>query len=152
SQADSQRASCIPAEATLRGGRYALQQPSTTMTARIHPTAVVSSGARIGPDVTIGPHCVIENHVEVGAGCVLGPHVMVLSHTSLGANCRIHSGAVLGDLPQDQSYRATESHVRIGEHCVIREYVTIHRGTRSGTTTEVGDDCLLMACSHVGHD
>ncbi|MGQ0633291.1 MAG: acyl-ACP--UDP-N-acetylglucosamine O-acyltransferase [Planctomycetaceae bacterium] len=122
------------------------------MTTNVHPTATVSSRAQIGADVTIGPHCVIEEDVEIGAGCHLGPHVVVLRHTTLGAGSRIHAGAVLGDLPQDQAYRDAVSHVKIGARSVIREYVTIHRGTKPGTTTEIGEDCLLMACSHVGHN
>lgn len=119
---------------------------------RIHPTATVSSQARVGAGSVIGPHCVIDADVEIGAGCVLGPHVVVLPHTTLGSGCRLHAGAVLGDLPQDQAYRDTRSYVRIGSQCVIREHVTVHRGTKPDTCTEVGDHCLLMACSHVGHN
>lgn len=119
---------------------------------RIHPTALVSPRARLGAGVVIGPFCVIEDDVEIGAGTVVGPHVTILPFTTLGIACRLHSGAVLGDLPQDQAYQEGQSGVRIGDRCVIREHVTIHRGTRSGTVTEVGEGCLLMACSHVGHN
>lgn len=118
----------------------------------IHPLAVVSATARIGAGVTIGPFCVIDDDVEIGSGCVLGPHVTVLRHTTLGPCCRVHPGAVLGDLPQDLRYRDCVSQVRIGTGCVIREGVTIHRGTDPGSTTIVGNDCLLMATSHVGHN
>jgi UDP-N-acetylglucosamine acyltransferase len=102
--------------------------------------------------VVVGPGCVIENDVTIGAGTVLGPHVTLLRFTTLGSGCRVHAGAVIGDLPQDQAYAGADSEVRIGDGCVIRECVTIHRGTKAGTTTEIGDGCLLMACSHVGHN
>ena len=34
----------------------------------------------------------------------------------------------------------------------MREGVTIKRGTAEGTATEVGDECYLMAFSHLGHN
>jgi UDP-N-acetylglucosamine acyltransferase len=35
---------------------------------------------------------------------------------------------------------------------VVREHVTIHRGTKPGTATVVGDGCYLMANSHLAHN
>jgi UDP-N-acetylglucosamine acyltransferase len=118
----------------------------------IHPTAVVSRRARVEDGVTIGPFCVVEGDVEIGAGTVLGPHVTILRYTSLGPLCRVHSGAVLGDLPQDQRFRDAVSYVRIGPHCVIREGATVHRGTEPDSATTIGEGALLMAGSHVGHN
>ena len=118
----------------------------------IHPTAVIDSGARLGADVSVGPFAVIERQVEVGAGCVIGPHVTILPHTTLGPGCQVHAGAVLGDLPQDLGFKGDETWVRIGARCVSREGVTIHRGTKPGTATEVGDECFLMATAHLAHN
>jgi UDP-N-acetylglucosamine acyltransferase len=118
----------------------------------IHPTAVIAPGARIGRDVTIGPYACIEDDVAVGDGCVIGPHVCLMRFTSLGNHCRVHAGAVLGDLPQDRNYRGEESYVQIGEGCVIREGATVHRSTKAGSTTRIGNQCMLMANSHVAHD
>ncbi len=120
--------------------------------AAIHPTAVVSAKARLGAGVSIGPFCVVERDVEIGAGTTLGPHATILPFTTLGAGCRVHSGAVLGDLPQDLRFRDAVSYVQIGAGCVIREGVTVHRGTEPETATVIGDGCLLMATSHVGHN
>jgi UDP-N-acetylglucosamine acyltransferase len=120
--------------------------------AAIHSTTVISPKARLGSGVSIGPYSVVEDDVELGDGCILGPHVTVLPFTTLGAGCRVHSGAVLGDLPQDQRYGGAVSYVHIGANCVVREGVTVHRGTEPESLTIVGDDCLLMAYSHVGHN
>ncbi|RPH98213.1 MAG: acyl-[acyl-carrier-protein]--UDP-N-acetylglucosamine O-acyltransferase [Zetaproteobacteria bacterium] len=101
---------------------------------RIHPTAIIEDGAVIGDDVDVGPYAVIFRHATIG------PH------------CRIHTGAVIGDVPQDLAFKNVDSVVRIGAGCVIREHVTIHRGTKEGTGTVVGDGCYLMAHSHLGHN
>jgi UDP-N-acetylglucosamine acyltransferase len=102
--------------------------------ASIHPTAVIEDGAAIGEESDIGPHVVIFRGV------------------TLGPRCRVHAGAVIGDLPQDLAFREAESFVRIGADCVIREHVTIHRGTKPDSATVVGDGCMLMANSHLGHN
>lgn len=118
----------------------------------IHPTAIVEPGARLGDNVTIGAFSYIEPDVTIGDGCVIGPQVTILRHTSLETNCRVHAGAVLGDLPQDLAFKDEVTYVQIGKNCVIREGVTIHRGTKAGSITAVGDNCLLMAQSHLAHN
>ena len=42
--------------------------------------------------------------------------------------------------------------MRIGANTVIRETATVNRGTKPGTVTEIGPDCLLMAAAHVAHN
>lgn len=118
----------------------------------IHATAVVDKGARLGSNVSIGPFACVEKNTVIGDGAVLGPHVVIFQHTTIGAGCKIHAGVVIGDLPQDLSFKETESHVRIGAGCTIREGVTIHRGTKPGTTTEIGNECFLMANAHFAHN
>lgn len=118
----------------------------------IHPTAVIEPGAELGDNISIGAFSYVEAGAKLGKGCVLGPHVTIFRHTTVGAGCQIHAGAVLGDLPQDLAFKQEDSYVRIGHNCVIRENVTIHRGTKAGSVTEVGNECLLMAQSHLAHN
>jgi UDP-N-acetylglucosamine acyltransferase len=119
---------------------------------KIHPSAIVEPGAQLGRDVEIGPFSYICNDVEIGDNCRLANHVTILPYTSIGSNCRIHSNAVLGDLPQDVAFKDEPSYVKIGNDCHLREGVTIHRGTKPGTVTQVGNGCLLMAHSHLAHN
>ena len=118
----------------------------------IHPTAVVDPGAVLGGHVTIGPFAFIDRDTQIGDDCVIGPHSVILRYTSLDRDCRVHACAVLGDLPQDLAFKDEPSYVKIGKHCVLREGVTIHRGTKADTSTVLGDNCFLMANSHLGHN
>lgn len=119
---------------------------------QIHPLAIVDKKAEIGSDVTIGPYSIIEGNVKIGNGVRIGPDVVVYKYTSIGDNCVVHAHAVLGDLPQDTAYRDCVSFVRVGSGTTIREGVTIHRGTKPDTVTEVGAGCFLMANSHLAHN
>lgn len=119
----------------------------------IHPTALVSPGARIAEGVEIGPYCVIGPQVSIGARTKLGPHVVVDGVTTIGEDNAIAGQANLGGPPQDLSYKGEPTRLRIGSRNTIREFVTINRGTvKGGGETVVGNDCLLMACCHVAHD
>ena len=118
----------------------------------IHATAVVDPISEIADTAIIGPYTVIEGRVRVGSGTQVGPHVHLLGDTDIGRDCVIHAGAVIGDLPQDRSYRGGISFCRIGDGTLIREHVTIHRGSASESATTVGSRCLIMAGAHIGHN
>src|SRR5690606_2091666 len=112
----------------------------------VHPTAVVSSKARIGADVTIGPYSVVGDDVVLGDGVELLSHVVVAGRTQTGQGTRIFPFASIGHQPQDLKYEGEPSRLVIGERCVIRENVTINPGTRGGgMETRIGNNCLLMA-------
>ncbi|MDA0654595.1 MAG: acyl-ACP--UDP-N-acetylglucosamine O-acyltransferase [Proteobacteria bacterium] len=123
------------------------------MTARVHPTAIIEDGAKIGDGAEIGPFCMVGVGADIGDGCVLHSHVVVAGDTRIGPGCTVFPFAVLGHVPQDLKYSGEPSRVEIGAGCRIREHVTIHPGTRGGgMVTRIGDDCLLMVGAHVAHD
>ena len=119
---------------------------------RIHASAIIDETADIDPEAIVGPFCMVGEGVRIGAGTVLHPNVHVLENTSIGRNCQIYSGAVLGGAPQDTKYAGEKSFVQIGDNNILRECVTVHRATGEGATTCIGDDNMLMAYSHVGHN
>ncbi len=144
---------CPKTKADLNPGVGARKPYGENHVTSIHPTAIVDPGAEIGSGATIGPYAVIEDKVRIGAGTVVGPHAFLRRFTDVGDACRIHAHAVLGDWPQDTAFDPkTESYLRIGARCQIREGVTLHRGTKPGTATEVGEGCFLMVNSHLGHN
>jgi UDP-N-acetylglucosamine acyltransferase len=114
--------------------------------------AIVSSTAQIAPDVQIGPFCIVESSAAIGSGCILEGRATVKEGTTLGANNHVFEGAVLGGLPQHVHIPENPGRVTIGSGNVIRENVTIHRALAPDHATVIGDNCLLMANSHIAHD
>lgn len=119
----------------------------------IHPTAIVSPDARLADDVEVGPHSVIEGPVELAAGVKVDGQALLRGQVKIGERTTIGWGAAIGGDPQDLGFDpATSSSVEIGADNTIREYVTIHRGSKPGSVTRIGDRNLLMVACHLGHD
>jgi UDP-N-acetylglucosamine acyltransferase len=117
-----------------------------------HSTAIVHPQAQVDGTAEIGPYAVIDADVILGPNCVVGPHVHLTGHTTIGAGNRFHTGAVIGDAPQDLKYHGEPTGLRIGNNNVFRENVTVHRSAKLGEETIVGSNNFLMAGSHVGHN
>lgn len=119
---------------------------------KIHETAVIHPGARIGKDVEIGPYAVIGENVIIGDGTKIGAHVVIDGWTSIGKNCVIFPSASIGAEPQDLKFVGEKSYVFIGDNTKIREFATVNRATGEGEETRIGSNCLLMAYTHVAHN
>lgn len=125
---------------------------SSSTPPQIHPLASVHPGAQIGDGTVVGPFAVIDADVVLGTGCRVGPHVHITGHTLIGPNNRFHSGAVIGDAPQDFKYSGAPTRLRIGEGNVFREHCTVHRSAKLEEDTVIGDQNFFMASCHVGHN
>lgn len=123
------------------------------MQTNIHPTAIVDDSATIGSGVSIGPYTVVGAGVEIGDGCEIASHVVLSGPTKLGKNNRIYQFASVGQDTPDKKYQGEDTTLVVGDNNVIREGVTIHRGTvQDRGETTIGNDNLIMAYAHVGHD
>jgi len=118
----------------------------------IHKTSIVSSNARIGDNVSIGPYCIIESDVIIGNNTKIDSHTIVKQYTEIGKNNHIFSHCVIGEIPQDKKFANEKTKLIIGNNNVIREFCTLNRGTIDLGITTIGNDCLLMAYVHIGHD
>jgi UDP-N-acetylglucosamine acyltransferase len=121
----------------------------------LHPTGVIDPRARLSDDVRVGPYAVIDGPVELGPRTVVHSHCVIKGPCRIGADCEIGPAAHVGTDAQHLNYdRTLETWLVVGDRTVIRESASVHRATKAGieNATRVGDRCLLMACSHVGHD
>ena len=119
----------------------------------IHASAIIDPRAQIDPSVEVGPFAVIDGPVKLGEGVVIGAHAQIVGDTTIGAGSKIGRAAIIGEAPQDLSFDpATTSQTVIGRMNVIREQVTIHRGSKPGSLTRVGDHNFIMANAHLAHD
>jgi len=119
----------------------------------ISPLAQIAKGSRIADSAQIGAFAIVEEGVEISGDVRIWPNAYICGGTTIGEGTEVHMGAVLGHLPQDLSFdKNKKTRLNIGKKSVIREYATLHRSTKEDSPTTVGDNCYLMALSHVGHD
>ena len=119
----------------------------------IHPSAIVSPKAELAGDVRIGPWTVIGDGVSIDSGSIIESHVVVKGPTQIGKQNHIYQFSSVGEDTPDLKYKGEPTRLVIGDRNIIREGVTIHRGTvQDRSETSIGDDNLLMAYVHVGHD
>lgn len=124
----------------------------------IHSTAIIHPKAELAEDVEVGPYSIIEAGVQVGRGTVIGPYCVLTGRTTVGENNHFFSGAQIGILSQDLKHKAgLVGRTVIGDNNLLREFVTISASTMEKDedetrATSIGSNCLLMACTHVGHD
>lgn len=116
------------------------------------PLSYIHPEAKIAPNVVVEPFTTISKDVEIGEGTWIGPNVTIMEGARIGKNCKIFPGAVVSAVPQDLKFGGETSLAVIGDNTTIRECVTINRGTAASGSTSIGNNCLLMAYSHVAHD
>lgn len=122
-------------------------------THKIHPTALIETGATLGEGVSVGAYAqigsqvVLEDHVEIAS------HVIVTGNTCIGAHTKVFSFSCIGYPPQVTGFKDEKTQIVIGQHNLIREHVTIHPGTeKGGGITRIGNHCMIMVASHIAHD
>lgn len=119
----------------------------------IHPTAIIMEGAILGEDNNIGPYSIIGSKVILGNKNILKSHVVIDGNTSIGHENIFYPFASIGADPQDKKYKGEASKLVIGDKNIFREYTTANPGTETGgMITQVGNNGLFMAASHIAHD
>jgi UDP-3-O-[3-hydroxymyristoyl] glucosamine N-acyltransferase len=79
----------------------------------VHPTAVISTSAKIGANAHIGPHCFIDDNVVVGKNAIL--------HSSVS----IYRGAQIGNDFFAHSHTVVREFCRVGDRVILQNGVVI---------------------------
>ncbi|HSG29659.1 MAG TPA: UDP-3-O-(3-hydroxymyristoyl)glucosamine N-acyltransferase [Candidatus Krumholzibacterium sp.] len=142
----------------------------------VHPSAVISPGAQIGEEASIGAFAVIGNGVRIGRratilpmaciceevvigeDCLIYPHVTIREKCELGSRVIIHSGAVIGSDGFGYAKEGCKHHkipqigiVRIEDDVEIGANTTIDRATTGVTLVRQGSkiDNLVQIAHNV---
>ena len=119
----------------------------------VHPTAIISSKAELGSNVSIGPYSIIGDDVILHDDVSVASHCVIEGPSEFGRGCVFFPFVSGGQAPQDLKYKGERSWLRAGERNTFREFSTLQRGTEGGgNITEIGSDNLIMAQAHVAHD
>ena len=119
----------------------------------IHPTAIISSKAELGSNVSVGPYSIIGDDVILHDGVRVASHCVIEGPSEFGPGSVFFPFVSAGQPPQDLKFKGERSLLRAGARNTFREFVTLHRGTEGGgNVTEIGSDNLFMAQTHIGHD
>lgn len=93
---------------------------------KIHPSAIISSSAKIASRVTIGPNAVVGDDVVIGEGSWIGANVVISDYAVIGADCHI--------MPNVSIYH----HVKLGDRVRIQSGATIGSDGFGFAPTKVG--------------
>lgn len=95
---------------------------------KVHSTAIVSPGAKIGNSVKIGPYTIIHDNVEIGDG------------TKIGSNCEIGIPTGLGD----------GSPLKIGKNSTLRSHNVFYESSSFGDGLTTGHTVTVRELTHAG--
>lgn len=120
---------------------------------KVHPTAIIHPQAKVHPSCEIGAFCTVGKDVTLGPNNRLLSHVVMENKVTVGEGNVFYPFSVIGGAPQDLKYKGEPTELIVGNGNTIRESVTLNIGTQGGGgVTRVGDQNLLMAYVHLGHD
>ncbi len=123
----------------------------------IHPSAIISSSAKVSPEAYISALAYVGDNCVVEAGSVIEPQVVLLKNVKVGKNCLIHSGAVIGcdgfgfeRTPEGLVKIPQTGGVFIGDDVEIGACTTIDRGTMDDT--EINSGTKIDNHVQIGHN
>ena len=119
---------------------------------KVHPTAFVDPSAELHDGVIISQGAIVGPNVTIGKGTEIGPNAVISGRTQIGINNKVFPSVFIGLDPQDLKYKGAPTEVIIGDNNTFRECVTINKATNEGEKTIIGNNNLLMAYTHIGHN
>ena len=120
--------------------------------AKVHPNAFVDPKAELHDGVIISQGAFIGPNVSIGERTEIGPNSFITGRTQIGKNNKVFPNVFIGLDPQDLKYKGASTEVVIGDNNTFRECVTINKATYEGEKTIIGNNNLLMAYTHLGHN
>jgi UDP-N-acetylglucosamine acyltransferase len=124
------------------------------MNNKIEKSAIIGSDVKIGSNNYIGHNVVLDGNITIGSNNII-LHNTVISNTVLigDGNSFFSSVSIgsVGEMGSKGDRLDVNAIVIIGNNNTIREFSTINSPVRT-QQTEIGNNCYLMARTHVPHD
>ncbi len=118
----------------------------------VHPNAHVDPSAELHDGVSVASGAIVGPKVIIESGTKIGPNAIIEGKTKIGKNNNVFPNVFIGLEPQDLKYQGASTEVIIGDNNTFRECVTINKATYEGEKTIIGNNNLLMAYTHIGHN
>lgn len=112
----------------------------------IHPTAIISIGAQLGADVSVGAYTIIHGNVQIGDGCTIGSHCEI-GHPAPRAQGRL---LVIGQNANIRSHSIFYEGSVFGDGLVTGHRVTVREGTQAGLNLQIGTLGDIQGTCHIG--
>ncbi|MGH6645890.1 N-acetyltransferase [Aquabacterium sp.] len=113
----------------------------------IHDSAIVSTKARLGQKVSIGPFSIVHDNVEIGDGTIIGSHCELGIPSSLGDG----SPLVIGANGLIRSHSIFYESSSFGKRLVTGHRVTVREMTRAGENLQIGTLGDIQGHCSIGH-
>jgi sugar O-acyltransferase (sialic acid O-acetyltransferase NeuD family) len=109
-----------------------------------HPTAFISSYAKLGQGCFVGPGAVIHTNSTIGDFCIINTHGVVEHDCVIEAFCNVNPGAIVCGVVQVM----LES--TIGANATVRDHTSIARGSVVGMQAGVVSSICTPGEMHLG--
>lgn len=113
----------------------------------IHPTAIVSSNAKIGSDISIGPFSIIHDNVVIGDKVTIGSHCEIGVHTNLGDG----SPLILGNNSLIRSHSIFYESSKFADGLITGHRVTVRENTIAGLAFQIGSSTEIQGDCSIGN-
>lgn len=104
------------------------------MTELIHPSAIVSNKAQLGPGVSVGPFTIIHDNVEIGEGTSIGGYCEIGVSNAFSESKKL----VIGKNSSIRSHSVFYEGSEFGERLVTGHRVTVREKTIAGKNLQIG--------------
>jgi acyl-[acyl carrier protein]--UDP-N-acetylglucosamine O-acyltransferase len=129
-------------ESFINESRYVMPfEQGIGVGSKIHPTALIAEGCKIGDNVTVGEQVIIRapvwigSNVKIEAGVKIGVDGILYSKTNNGPRLIPHGGFV-----------------RIHDNVILMTNSVVVRSIHDSYATEIGEAALVGLASIVGHE
>ena len=118
-----------------------------------HETALISTDAKIGANVSIGPFAVV-GAATIGNNTIIHSHAVIGDGVEIGEDVEIFPGALIGREPKGAGAASRPvifvKRLKIGDRCSIGPHSILYYDVEIGEQTLIGDGASIREQCRIG--